>query len=324
MSSFVEVSGIATVASGSYANDSCTNYLGETVTESAGSAGQRKSRVEGQWAAGDRQPLNDNERIKQEDDGLNVRRRIEEVYSKTGIAGVDLTDRRSRFRWWGMYTQRKPGIPGNKIGSIAPEDLEDDCFMMRVRIDGGALTTEQLRVLGEVSREFASDTADLTDRQNVQLHWVYVENVPEIWRRIEAVGLTTVESAGDTPRVVLGSPLAGIAADEVLDITPGIADITGRLLSNPEYSNLPVSSRPRSPGCRTWPMKSTTSRSSECTIPSTGRAWTCGSVAGCRPIPRSLNGSVRGCRSPRSARCGKRLWPCFVTTATVGSGTRRG
>jgi sulfite reductase (ferredoxin) len=209
------------------------------VTESAGSAGQRKLRSEGQWAAGDRQPLNDNERIKQEDDGLNVRRRIEEVYSKTGIAGVDLTDRRSRFRWWGMYTQRKPGIPGSKIGSIAPEDLEDDCFMMRVRIDGGALTTEQLRVLGEVSREFARDTADLTDRQNIQLHWVYVENVPEIWRRIEEVGLTTVESAGDTPRVVLGSPLAGIAEDEVLDITPGIADITGRLLSNPEYSNLP-------------------------------------------------------------------------------------
>jgi sulfite reductase (ferredoxin) len=202
-------------------------------------SGQRKVRSEGQWAAGDRLPLNHNERIKQEDDGLNVRRRIEEVYSRTGIAGVDLTDRRSRFRWWGMYTQRKPGIPGNSIGSIAPEDLEDDCFMMRVRIDGGALTTEQLRVLGEVSREFARDTADLTDRQNVQLHWVYVENVPEIWRRIEEVGLTTVESAGDTPRVVLGSPLAGIAEDEVLDITPAVADITGRLLSNPEYSNLP-------------------------------------------------------------------------------------
>jgi sulfite reductase (ferredoxin) len=209
------------------------------VTESAGAPGQREVRAEGQWAAGDRQPLNDNERIKQEDDGLNVRRRIEEVYSRTGIAGVDLTDRRSRFRWWGMYTQRRPGIPGSTIGSLAPEEIEDDCFMMRVRIDGGALTTEQLRVLGEVSQEFARDTADLTDRQNVQLHWVYVEDVPQIWQRIEAVGLTTVESAGDTPRVVLGSPLAGIAEDEVLDITPGIADITGRLLNNPDYSNLP-------------------------------------------------------------------------------------
>jgi sulfite reductase (ferredoxin) len=112
------------------------------VTKSAGGPGQRNVRSEGQWAAGDRQPLNDNERIKLEDDGLNVRRRIEDVYSRTGIAGVDLTDRRSRFRWWGMYTQRKPGIPGNTIGSLAPEDLEDDCFMMRVRIDGGALTTK--------------------------------------------------------------------------------------------------------------------------------------------------------------------------------------
>jgi sulfite reductase (ferredoxin) len=209
------------------------------VTENAGAPDQRKVRSEGQWAAGDRQPLNDNERIKQEDDGLNVRRRIEEVYSRTGIAGVDLTDRRSRFRWWGMYTQRRAGIPGSTIGSLAPEEIEDDCFMMRVRIDGGALTTAQLRVLGEVAREFARDTADLTDRQNVQLHWVYVEDVPQIWQRIEAVGLTTVESAGDTPRVVLGSPLAGITEDEVLDITPGIADITGRLLNNPEYSNLP-------------------------------------------------------------------------------------
>jgi sulfite reductase (ferredoxin) len=209
------------------------------VTESAGAPGERKAHAEGQWAAGDRQPLNDNERIKQEDDGLNVRRRIEEVYSRTGIAGVDLTDRRSRFRWWGMYTQRRAGIPGSTIGSLAPEEIEDDCFMMRVRIDGGALTTAQLRVLGEVAREFARDTADLTDRQNVQLHWVYVEDVPQIWQRIEAVGLTTVESAGDTPRVVLGSPLAGITEDEVLDITPGIADITGRLLNNPEYSNLP-------------------------------------------------------------------------------------
>jgi sulfite reductase (ferredoxin) len=213
--------------------------IGGHVTMSAGAPGQREVRSEGQWAAGDRQPLNDNERVKQEDDGLNVRRRIEEVYSRTGIAGVDLTDRRSRFRWWGMYTQRRPGIPGSTIGSLAPEDIEDDCFMMRVRIDGGALTTEQLRILGEVSQEFARDTADLTDRQNIQLHWVYVEDVPQIWQRIEAVGLTTVESAGDTPRVVLGSPLAGIVEDEVLDITPGIADITGRLLNNPDYSNLP-------------------------------------------------------------------------------------
>jgi sulfite reductase (ferredoxin) len=218
---------------------------------------------EGQWAAGDRRPLNDNERIKQEDDGLNVRRRIEEVYSRTGISGVDLNDRRSRFRWWGMYTQRKPGIPASSIGSIAPEDLEDDCFMLRVRIDGGALTTgQQLRVLGEVSGEFARDTADLTDRQNIQLHWVYVENVPEIWRRIEEVGLTTVESAGDTPRVVLGSPLAGSPRTRSSTSPPPSPTSPDGCSATPSTRTSPASSRQPSPDCRTWPTRSTMSRSS--------------------------------------------------------------
>ncbi|MDV7355191.1 nitrite/sulfite reductase [Rhodococcus oxybenzonivorans] len=196
-------------------------------------------RKEGQWAQGEREPLNVNEKVKQDDDGLNVRKRIEEVYCHTGVAGIDPTDRRSRFRWWGLYTQRAPGIDGGRTATLTPEELEDEHFMLRIRIDGGALTTEQLRVVGEVSRQFARDTADLTDRQNVQLHWIRVEDLPEIWRRLEGVGLTTAESAGDTPRVVLGSPMAGIAADEVLDATPAVHEITRRLIANPEYSNLP-------------------------------------------------------------------------------------
>ncbi|MBC2641893.1 MULTISPECIES: nitrite/sulfite reductase [unclassified Rhodococcus (in: high G+C Gram-positive bacteria)] len=196
-------------------------------------------RTEGQWARGDRAPLNVNEQVKQDDDGLNVRRRIEELYCHTGVTGIDPTDRRSRFRWWGLYTQRAPGIDGGRTATLPPEELEDEHFMLRVRIDGGALTTEQLRVVGEVSQLFARDTADLTDRQNIQLHWIRVEDLPEIWRRLEGVGLTTAESAGDTPRVVLGSPMAGIAVDEVLDATPALQEITRRLIANPEYSNLP-------------------------------------------------------------------------------------
>ena len=196
-------------------------------------------RTEGQWAQGDREPLNVNEQVKQDDDGLNVRKRIEEVYCRTGVAGIDPTDRRSRFRWWGLYTQRAPGIEGGRTATLPPEELEDEHFMLRIRIDGGALTTEQLRVVGEVSRLFARDTADLTDRQNIQLHWIRVEDLPEIWRRLEGVGLTTAESAGDTPRVVLGSPMAGIAVDEVLDATPALHEITRRLIANPDYSNLP-------------------------------------------------------------------------------------
>ena len=111
--------------------------------------------------------------------------------------------------------------------------------MLRIRIDGGALTTEQLRVIGQISVDFARDTADITDRQNVQLHWIRIEDVPEIWRRLEAVGLHTTEACGDCPRVILGSPVAGIAADEIIDPTPAIRDIVDRYIGDPQYSNLP-------------------------------------------------------------------------------------
>ena len=193
--------------------------------------------AEGQWAQGDREPLNVNEQVKQDDDGLNVRKRIEEIYCHTGVAGIDPTDRRSRFRWWGLYTQRAARIDGGRTATLTPEELEDEHFMLRIRIDGGALTTEQLRSSAK-SPGFRARHRDLTDRQNVQLHWIRVEDLPEIWRRLEAVGLTTAESAGDTPGVVLGSPMAGIAVDEVLDATPALHEITRRLIANPDI-NLP-------------------------------------------------------------------------------------
>ena len=111
--------------------------------------------------------------------------------------------------------------------------------MLRVRIDGGALSTEQLRVIGGISVDFARDSADLTDRQNIQLHWIRVEDVPEIWRRLEAVGLSTTEACGDVPRVILGSPVAGIAKDEVIDPTPLIRELAERFIGDPELANLP-------------------------------------------------------------------------------------
>ncbi|MFE9249721.1 nitrite/sulfite reductase [Streptomyces sp. NPDC007088] len=198
-----------------------------------------RHRGEGQWAVGHFTPLNGNEQFKKDDDGLNVRTRIETIYSKAGFDSIDPNDLRGRMRWWGLYTQRRPGIDGGKTAVLEPEELDDKYFMLRVRIDGGRLTTEQLRVIGEVSQEFARGTADLTDRQNIQYHWIRIEDVPEIWRRLEAVGLSTTEACGDTPRVVLGSPVAGIAEDEIIDGTPAIEEIHRRVVGNPEFSNLP-------------------------------------------------------------------------------------
>ena len=199
----------------------------------------RKPRPEGQWALGQTEPLNENEQFKADDNGLNVRARIEDVYSKEGFGSIPAEDLRGRMRWWGLYTQRKPGIPGGKTASLPLEELDDEFFMMRVRSDGGALTSEQARVIAGISTEFARDTADISDRQNIQLHWIRIEDVPEIWRRLEAVGLSTTEACGDTPRVILGSPVAGVAADEILDGTPAVDEILRRYIGDPEYSNLP-------------------------------------------------------------------------------------
>jgi len=199
----------------------------------------RKPRGEGQWALGYREPLNPNEQAKKDDNPLNVRARIENIYAHGGFASIDPGDLRGRFRWYGLYTQRKPGIDGGKTATMEPHELDDEYFMLRVRIDGGALTSEQLRVIGQISVDFARGTADITDRQNVQLHWIRIEDVPEIWRRLEAVGLDTTEACGDCPRVVLGSPVAGIAIDEIIDPTPAIREIRDRFIGDPQYANLP-------------------------------------------------------------------------------------
>jgi len=199
----------------------------------------RPRRGEGQWAVGHREPLNPNERTKKDDDPLHVRERIENIYAHRGFASIDPQDLRGRFRWFGLYTQRKPGIDGGRTALLEPEELEDEFFMLRVRVDTGQLDTAQLRTIAEISTEFARDTADLTDRQNVQLHWIRIEDMPEIWRRLEAVGLYTTEACGDCPRVVLGSSVAGIAAAEVIDATPAIREIVDRYVGSEEFSNLP-------------------------------------------------------------------------------------
>ncbi|MEV6660227.1 nitrite/sulfite reductase [Nocardia fluminea] len=198
-----------------------------------------RRRSEGQWALGYREPLNPNEQSKKDDNPLNVRSRIENIYAKGGFDSIDKADLRGRFRWWGLYTQREEGYDGTFTDDDNIDLLEAKYFMMRVRCDGGALSAAQLRTVGQISTEFGRDTADLSDRENVQYHWIEVENVPEIWRRLEAVGLHTTEACGDCPRVVLGSPLAGESLDEIIDPTWAIDEIVKRYIGKKEYSNLP-------------------------------------------------------------------------------------
>src|SRR4029077_20146482 len=130
-------------------------------------------------------------------------------------------DLRGRMRWYGLYTQRAPGIPGGRTAILEPQDLEDEYFMMRIRIDGGALLADQLAVIGEVASTYGRDLADITDRQTVEMRWISTADAPTIWTKLEAVGLPTTEACGDTPRVILGCPLAGIESDGIVERTGG-------------------------------------------------------------------------------------------------------
>jgi sulfite reductase (ferredoxin) len=194
---------------------------------------------EGQWALGYREPLNKAERIKRDADGLTVRDRIINTYSKQGFSSIWPDDLRSRMRWWGLYTQRRQGVPGGRTAAVEPEELEDEFFMLRIRITGGQLTSEQLRTIAWISQRFGRDVADITDRQNVQLHWIRIEDVPRIFEAVEGAGLSTCEACGDTPRNMLGCPLAGVDRQELFDATPILMATNARFMGDPAFSNFP-------------------------------------------------------------------------------------
>ncbi|QIG43558.1 nitrite/sulfite reductase [Nocardioides anomalus] len=199
----------------------------------------RPKRGEGQWALGYTEPLNKNEQSKKDDDPLHVRDRILHTYSKRGFASIDPADLRGRFRWMGLYTQRAPGFDGGKTAMLEEEELDDEYFMLRVRSDGRLLDASAVRALGEIGVEYARDTADVTDRENIQYHWIRIEDVPAIWDRLDAAGLDSTEACGDSPRPFLGSPVAGVAKDEIIDGSEALAEIKRRYIGDPAFSNLP-------------------------------------------------------------------------------------
>jgi len=215
----------------------CGSCDGSGISTNAQEAGRTipRPRGEGQWGLGYFEPLNGAERAKRDQDGLEVFDRILGLHAREGFASISQQDLNVRYRWYGLYTQR-------------PE--EDGFFMQRIRIPGGVLTAEQVEGVGEISKGFGRDVCDVTDRQNFQLHWIRIEDVPQIWARLSAVGLTTRQTCGDVPRNVLGCPLAGIAENELLDGTPHVLATNARLTGTKEFSNLPRKFKVSISGCR--------------------------------------------------------------------------
>jgi len=206
-------------------------------------------RGQGQWALGHLEPLNAAERFKKDDGGLHVRERIINRYAHLGFDSIDPSDLRGRFRWWGLYTQRRPGIEGGRTGALEDHEIEDSYFMMRVRIPGGQLTADQLRTVAEIAKEYGRDLADVTDRQNVQYHWIRIEDVPVIWARLEEAGLSSLQACGDVPRNILGCPVAGLDASEIIDATATLRATEAVAALNPEFENLPRKFKTAISGC---------------------------------------------------------------------------
>ena len=153
------------------------------------------------------------------------------------------------FKWWGIYTQGDGvGATGGKGG----EGLATDWFMMRIGIPNGIVSASQLRTIGGITRKYARNLADITVRQNIQLHWLSIESLPEVVDALDAIGLSPKGACGDVVRNVTGCPLAGVAADELIDASPIAREIAHHLTANPEFYNLPRKFKISATGCPSW------------------------------------------------------------------------
>jgi ferredoxin-nitrite reductase len=189
--------------------------------------------------------LNQVEQWKLERHPLDVRDAVVNRYALEGPEAIKTVPGEvERLKWVGLYPQRQGG----------------DAFMLRIKVPGGRLDAAQARVVGEVADEFARGPApnpvfgdaylDITTRQDIQLHWIRIGAVPEIWRRLEAAGMTTVQACGDSARNVLCCPVSGLDADEVLDAHPVAAAVSAYFTGNREYANLPRKFKLSVTGCR--------------------------------------------------------------------------
>ncbi|NUP98359.1 MAG: nitrite reductase [Armatimonadetes bacterium] len=171
------------------------------------------------------------ERIKREKDGLDVWDDILR-YSKLGHDAIDPEDF-ERFKWYGVYRQ-KPN---------------DGHFMVRLRVPNGVLQAHQLALIAEMTDRFARGYGDITTRQNIQLHWLTIEDIPYLLSRYHGVGLTTMAACGDDPRNVVGCPVHGVDCGELVDARPLLDDVNRLYVGNREFSNLPRKFKVSISGC---------------------------------------------------------------------------
>src|SRR5436190_2170429 len=182
------------------------------------------------------------ERIKREKAPWSIMDDIRR-YSREGFSAISNEDLTVRFRAWGLYTQ------GDGRGTRGDEM---PFFMMRVRTPNGFVTSDMVRRIADISDTYARSSIDITNRQNFQLHWLRIEDIPTIWESLAEVGWTSMGACGDNPRTVTGCPLAGVEHDELIDASPIAIAVDKHLNGNPEYGNLPRKFKVSITGCQHW------------------------------------------------------------------------
>jgi len=171
------------------------------------------------------------------------------AFARAGRASVVPEWASLYFKWWGIYTQGDGvGATGGKGG----EGLTSDYFMMRIGIPNGIVSASQLRVIAQLTKKYARNLADITVRQAIQLHWLTIESLPEVVDALNAIGLSPKGACGDVVRNVTGCPLAGVAADEIVNSAPLAREIAEFLTGNAEFYNLPRKFKISVTGCPSW------------------------------------------------------------------------
>lgn len=188
------------------------------------------------------------ERLKRE---LNPWEQVEQIrrFAREGRGSIPAEWAGVYFKWWGIYTQ---GDGVGAVGGKGGEGLATDYFMMRIGLPNGIVRSSQLRAIATVAQKHARNLADITVRQNIQLHWLTIQGLVETMDALATVGLGPKGACGDVVRNVTGCPLAGVAGDEICDASPIAQGIAKELSGNSEFYNLPRKFKITATGCRSW------------------------------------------------------------------------
>lgn len=171
------------------------------------------------------------------------------AFARQGQTAIPEAWMKTYFRWWGVYTQ---GDGAGALGGTGGEGKAVPYFMLRIRLGNGFVNSRQLRAIAALSENYARGLADITVRQNIQLHWVAIENLADVLQTLFDVGLTSMSTCGDVTRNITGCPLAGLDARELCDASPLVFQAGDLLVGNQEFYNLPRKYKISISGCRDW------------------------------------------------------------------------